>query len=35
MRRIDDLFTAWPFLRSRRTAAMLRAEGWSINRKRV
>ena len=35
MRRIDELFTAWPFLGSRRMAAMLRAEGWSINRKRV
>jgi len=35
MRRIDELFTAWPFLGSRRMAAMLRAEGRSINRKRV
>jgi putative transposase len=35
MRRIDELFTAWPFLGSRRMAAMLRAEGLSINRKRV
>jgi putative transposase len=35
MRRIDELFTAWPFLGSRRMRAMLRAEGWSINRKRV
>ena len=35
MRRIDELFTAWPFLGSRRMAAMLRAEGYSINRKRV
>jgi putative transposase len=35
MRRIDELFTAWPFLGSRRMAAMLRAEGWSINRKRM
>ena len=41
MRRIDELFTAWPFLGSRRMAAMLRAEGWvlgldpRINRKRV
>jgi putative transposase len=35
MRRIDELFTAWPFLGSRRMAAMLRAEGFSINRKRV
>ena len=35
MRRIDELFTAWPFLGSRRMAEMLRAEGWSVNRKRV
>src|ERR1700733_10741190 len=27
MRRIDELFTAWPFLGSRRMTAMLRAEG--------
>jgi putative transposase len=35
MRRVDELFTAWPFLGSRRMTAMLRAEGLSINRKRV
>jgi putative transposase len=35
MRRIDELYTAWPFLGSRRMAALLRAEGHSINRKRV
>ena len=35
MRRLDELFTAWPFLGSRRMAAMLRAEGQCINRKRV
>jgi putative transposase len=35
MRRIDDLFTSWPFLGSRRMTAMLRAEGLKINRKRV
>ena len=36
MRRIDELFTAWPFLGSRRMTALLRAEyGLSINRKRV
>src|SRR5512145_2446638 len=34
-RRIDELFTAWPFLGSRRMTAMLRAEGYAINRKRV
>jgi putative transposase len=35
MRRIDTLFMAWPFLGSRRLTAMLRAEGITINRKRV
>ena len=35
MRRLDELFTAWPFLGSRRVAAMLRAEGYAINRKHV
>ena len=35
MRRIDELFTAWPFLGSRRITAMLRAEGHAVNRKRV
>jgi putative transposase len=35
MRRIDELFTAWPFLGSRRMAALLRAEGWPVNRKRM
>jgi putative transposase len=35
MQRLDTLFTAWPFLGSRRLAALLRAEGHSINRKRV
>ena len=35
MRRLDELFTAWPFLGSRRMAAMLRGQGLSINRKRV
>src|SRR3954470_19061899 len=35
LRRIDELFTRWPFLGSRRMTAMLRAEGVSINRKRV
>jgi putative transposase len=34
-RRLDELFTAWPFLGSRRMTAMLRAEGCPINRKRV
>ena len=35
LRRIDELFTAWPFLGSRRLARMLRDEGHAINRKRV
>jgi putative transposase len=35
MRWIDELFTSWPFLGSRRMTAMLRAEGFMINRKRV
>jgi len=35
MRRIDELLTAWPFLGSRRLTVLLRAEGYSINRKRV
>jgi putative transposase len=34
-RRIDELFTAWPFLGSRRLTTLLRAEGHAINRKRV
>jgi putative transposase len=34
-RRIDELFTRWPFLGSRRMTAMLRAEGQVINRKHV
>ena len=35
MRRIDELYTAWPFLGSRRLTALLRAEGHIVNRKRV
>ena len=35
LRRIDELFTAWPFLGSRRMTALLRAEGYAINRKRA
>src|ERR687897_3782644 len=35
MRRLDELFMAWPFLGSRRMTAMLRGEGHAINRKRV
>jgi putative transposase len=35
MRQLDELFTAWPFLGSRRLTTMLRAEGYGVNRKRV
>jgi putative transposase len=35
MRRLDELFLAWPFLGSRRMTALLRAEGRPVNRKRV
>lgn len=35
MRRLDELFTAWPFLGSRRMTAMPRAQGLAINRKHV
>jgi putative transposase len=35
MRRLDERYTAWPFLGSRRMTALLRAEGRAINRKRV
>ncbi|WP_283806319.1 IS3 family transposase [Bradyrhizobium sp. DOA1] len=35
MRRIDELFTGWSFLGSRRTTVMLKAEALQVNRKRV
>jgi len=35
MRRIDELFLAYPFLGSRRMAAMLSVDGERVNRKRV
>jgi len=35
MRRIDELFTEFPFLGSRRLALMLSKEGPPINRKRM
>ena len=35
MRRIDELYLASPFYGSRRMAAVLRREGWAVNRKRV
>lgn len=34
-RRIDEIFTAWPFYGSRRVRAVLMREGWQINRKTV
>jgi hypothetical protein len=33
MRQIDELFTAWPFLGSRRMSRMLRGDGRAVNRK--
>jgi putative transposase len=35
MRRLDELYTAHPFLGSRRLTALLRLEGCQVNRKRV
>jgi putative transposase len=35
VRRLDELYTAYPLLGSRRMTAVLRAEELSINRKRV
>jgi putative transposase len=35
MRRMDALHLAWPFYGSRRMTAVLRREGWPVNRKRV
>ena len=35
MRRLDELYTAHPFLGSRRLTALLRFEGCQVNRKRV
>jgi putative transposase len=35
MRRMDELHLAWPFQGSRRMAAVLRREGWAVNRKRA
>lgn len=35
MRRMDELHLAWPFYGSRRMAAELRREGWTVNRKRA
>ena len=35
MRRMDELHLAWPFYGSRRMAAVLRRDGWPVNRKRI
>lgn len=35
MRRIDELYTAHPFYGSRQMTAVLRREGWAVNRKRM
>ena len=35
MRRMDELHLAYPFYGSRRLAAVLRRDGWLVNRKRV
>ena len=35
MRRLDELYLASPFYGSRRMVAVLRREGWAVNRKRV
>ena len=35
LRRIDELYLATPFYGSRRMVAVLRYEGWGVNRKRV
>jgi putative transposase len=35
MRRMDELYLAYPFYGSRRMAAVSRREGWAANRKRV
>jgi len=35
MRRMDKLYTASPFYGSRRMVAVLRRDGWTVNRKRV
>ena len=35
MRRIDEQYLATPFYGSRRMVAVLRREGWTVNRKRV
>ena len=34
-RRLDELYTAYPFYGSRRMTAVLRREGYAVNRTRV
>ena len=35
MRRMDELYTKWPFYGSRRMVAALRQDGLNVNRKRA
>jgi putative transposase len=35
MRRMDELYLAWPFYGSRRMVVVLRRDGVAVNRKRV
>ncbi len=35
MRRIDEIYTKWPFYGARKMVAELRGEGFAVNRKRV
>jgi putative transposase len=35
MRRMDELYLAYPFYGSRRMVAVLRRDGWAVNRKRA
>jgi putative transposase len=35
MRRIDEIYTKWPFYGARKMVAELRGEGYAVNRKRV
>ena len=35
MRRMDELYLSCPFYGSRRIAAVLQRDGWSVNRKRA
>ena len=35
MRRLDELYTQWPFYGSRKLTAQLNVEGWGVERKRI